>query len=441
MKHLLLVVSLFVVAAFAQDLNPQSGDPQLSAYIDSIPAIDNHAHVFALDVPDDKGYDALRCEELPPWQGPDPANFRFSDRTRLAWKALYGVEPAGADDAEKRRDALLAKLRQEHGDELYAWLLEQAKVSTVLANRVIMTPALKPPHFLWVPYDDALLFPLNNAGLKEANPDRRALFTMEDQVRQRYLQESGVNALPTTLDGYLEKVLRATLSRQKEAGAVAIKFEAAYLRSLDFESAAHDAAAAIYARSVAGAIPPAADYKLLQDFLFHEVAAEAGKLGMAVHIHTGAGCGQFFSDPGSDPMLLTATFNDASLRGTNFVMLHGGTPFNRHPTSLIVKPNVYVDTSVLEFWFSPAELARIMRPWLETMPERVIYGSDADFLGPGIGWPEANWLGAHNFRSALSIVLSDMVHDGAVTTPRAKEIAEDVLRGNAAKLYHLSPHP
>jgi predicted TIM-barrel fold metal-dependent hydrolase len=75
------------------------------------------------------------------------------------------------------------------------------------------------------------------------------------------------------------------------------------------------------------------------------------------------------------------------------------------------------------------------------MPERVIYGSDADFLGPGIGWPEANWLGVHNFRRALSIVLTEMVSDGTITMPRAKEIADDVLRGNAARLYHLNAQP
>jgi len=427
-----IALCLFAVSAVAQNV-----DPQLAAYINGIQAIDNHAHVAAPDLADDKGYDALRCEELPPDQGLEPANLRFGVPTQTTWKALYGVEPATEDEAEKKHDQMIAGSRKEHGDNYYDWLLQKAGVSTVLANRVFMTPGLKPPHFLWVPYVDALLFPLNNDALKEINPDRRALFTMEDQVRQRYFQESGVSAPPATLDEYLATVVRPTLERQKKAGAVAVKFEAAYLRSLDFARATHDAAAAVYARSVNGPTPAAADYKLLQDFLFHEVAAEAGKLGLAVHIHTGFGCGQFFNDPGSDPMLLAAAFNDPSLRGTNFVMLHGGTPFNRHPTSLIVKPNVYVDTSVLELVFSPAELARIMRPWLETMPERVIYGSDSGSFGPGMDWPETNWLATHNFRRALGIVLTDMANDGTITMPRAKEIAEEVLRGNAARLYHL----
>ena len=411
---------------------------ELATYIDSIQAIDNHAHVAAPDLGDDKGYDALRCEELPPTIGPDPANVRFGPLTQLTWKTLYGVAPPTAEEAAKQETQMIANLRKQHGDEYYNWLLQKADVDRVLANRVVMTPALHPPHFLWVPYDDALLFPLNNDALKQANPDRRALFTMEDQVRQRYLDDSGLKAVPPTLDEYISKVVHPTLARQKQAGAVAIKFEAAYLRSLDFAPASHETATMVYQRSLSGPPPTPAEYKSLQDFLFHEVAAEAGRLGLAVHIHTGLGCGQFFSDPGSDPMLLTETFNDPSLRSTNFVILHGGTPFNRHVTTLIVKPNVYVDTSVLSLMFSPTELAHIMRPWLEFMPERILYGSDAGNFGPGMTWPETNWLASHNFRKALTIVLTDMVNDGTITLPRAKEIALRVLRENANELYQLN---
>jgi predicted TIM-barrel fold metal-dependent hydrolase len=429
----LVTVALLVTAAFAQQTNSE-----LATYIEGIQAIDNHAHVIAPDVPDDKGYDALRCEELPPTVGLDPATLRFGMLTKLTWKTLYGIEPQSADDADKGHDQMIAKLRQEHGADYFDWLLQKAGVERVLANRVAMTPGLHPPHFLWVPYDDALLFPLNNDALKEANPDRRALFNMEEQVRQRYLTDAGLKAVPATLDEYVAKVVRPTLERQKQTGAVAIKFEVAYLRALDFAPAVHDAAASVYQRAVGGPTPSATDYKVLQDYLFHEVAAEAGKLKLAVHIHTGLGCGQFFNDPGSDPMLLTQAFNDPSLRGTNFVMLHGGSPFNRHVTSLIVKPNVYVDTSVLEMIFSPSELAHIMRPWLEMMPERVLYGSDSGNFGPGMEWQETNWLATHQFRKALSMVLSDMVSDGTITLPRAKEIAERVLRGNAEELYQLT---
>ena len=87
--------------------------------------------------------------------------------------------------------------------------------------------------------------------------------------------------------------------------------------------------------------------------------------------------------------------------------------------------------------FSPAELAQIMRPWLEVMPERVLLGTDAGTFGPGMAWVETTWLGLHKARQALGIVLTQMMNDGVIDQARAKEIAQRVLRGNAADLYHL----
>ncbi len=431
MRRLLaLAIVLIANLLFAQQV-----DPQLATYIDSIAAIDNHAHVMAPDLPDDQGYDALRCEGLPPDVGLQPANLRFGTQTKLTWKALYGVEPKSAKEAEFKRADMIAAIRKAHGDNYYDWVLQKSGVDVVLANRVEMTPALKPPHFRWVPYADALLFPLTNDGLRTSTPDRRELFRMEEELRQRYWQQVGIAQLPPTLDEYLEKVVRPILRKQKEAGAVAIKFEAAYLRKLDFGAASHDAADKVYRAGLNGTTP--ADYKVLQDYLFHEIALEAGKLGLAVHIHTGVGCGQFFDDAGANPMLLVPTFNDVSLRGTNFVILHGGTPFNRNVTSLLMKPNVFVDMSVLEFFFSPAEEAQILRPWLEFMPERVLMGTDSGPFGPGMSWVETIWLGAHNSRQALGLVLTQMVNDGVIDAARAKEIAQRVLRENAVELYKL----
>ena len=435
MKRLLLFAAVLTTPfAAAQQI-----DPQLAAYMETVGAIDNHAHVFAPDAPNDQGYDALRCDGLPPDLGLEPANLRFGSDTKTTWKALYGVEPGSAEEAEQKRSQMLDGLRKIHGDNLYDWVLQKSGVDVVLANRVAMTPGLRPPHFRWVPYADALLFPLNNDELKKATPDRRELFRMEEELRQSYFKQAGINQLPPSLDEYIDKVVRPILRKQKDAGAVAIKFEAAYLRKLDFAPAAHDAAEAVYRRGPNSPTPQPADYKVLQDYLFHEIALQAGKLSLAVHIHTGAGCGQFFDDSGSDPMQLIDVFNDATLRGTNFVMLHGGTPFNRHVTTLIIKPNVFVDTSVLEMEFSPAELAQILRPWLEVMPERVLYGTDADFFSPGMAWVETTWLGARKVRQALGIVLTHMINDGVIDQARAKEIAQRVLRGNAAELYHLRP--
>lgn len=216
---------------------------------------------------------------------------------------------------------------------------------------------------------------------------------------------------------------------------MAIKFELAYLRSLDLQRVPHDVAAGVYARYASGAAPDAAGYTQLQDFLFRDIAIRAGRLGLAVHIRTGSGCGSYFDERGSDPMLLVPVLNDPALRQTNFALLHGGAPFDRHNTTLITKPNVWVDTSVLGLLYSPAELARIIRPWLETMPEHVIFGTDAGPFGPGMGWEEATWIGSRKARRALGMALTEMMREGIVTEARAKEIANRVLRQNAMEFY------
>ena len=137
-------------------------------------------------------------------------------------------------------------------------------------------------------------------------------------------------------------------------------------------------------------------------------------------------------------MLLSRAFNDPDLRKTNFVVLHGNSPKERVVSALILKPNVFTDFSVMEFTWSPAELARILRPWLESMPEHVMFGSDAGPVGPGFDWEETILIASQNARRALALALSEMIHDGTISTDRAKEIAQKVLRGNAAQLYGMN---
>ena len=158
-------------------------------------------------------------------------------------------------------------------------------------------------------------------------------------MRQRYLEAVGLKAPPATLADYLARVVTPTLERQKQGGAVAEKFEAAYLRSLEFDRVERAAAERIYAQFAGKSAPAEAEYKPLQDFLFRYIAAECGRLGMAVHLHTMAGAGSYFDVRGANPLLLESVLNDPELRKTKFVMLHGGWPYVREIASLLTKPN------------------------------------------------------------------------------------------------------
>jgi uncharacterized protein len=437
MKRLcLLTLLLCAPVLYAQSPTP---DGDLVRYINSIVAIDDHAHVTALDRLADKGYDQLRCDELPASEGGLlPANLRFGPDKQAVFESLYGFHAKDGSDGEmKDVDNFRASALHKFGADSYRMVLQNAGIGVVLANRTEMPAELRSQHFRWVPYEDALLFPLDNSALKTLNPDRKILFGMAESLLDVYMRAAALSHLPLHFDVYMDKVVRATIQNQKHAGAVAIKFEVAYLRALDFAPASRVDAARIYEKYAKGGTPSAAEYKILQDYLFKFIVFEAGTLGIPVQIHTGAGCGDFFDPPGSSALLLSNVLNDPELRSVNFVLLHGNGPHERSISSLLTKPNVYADMSVLEYMLSAAELSRVLRPWLEAMPEHVMFGTDAGPFGPGLEWQETTVLGAQKMRRALALTLTGMVDEGVITPQRAREIADRVLRANAAALYRI----
>jgi predicted TIM-barrel fold metal-dependent hydrolase len=432
---------LCLALALPLQLPAQTADPALVAEINRIRAVDNHAHmptVVAEGERADEEFDALPCPPEPDavaFARALPANPEFV----AAWRALYGYDHTDMSEAHVRE--LLERkrrVRREQGDNYPAWVLDKLGIEVMLSNRIAMGRGLTGARFRWVPYDDALLFPLDNSGLKRANANRAYFFGREETLLSRYLSESRVARRPATLAEYLSRVVTPTLERQRAGGAVAIKFEAAYLRALDFDDAARADAARVYARHArVAAVPAAADYKTLQDFLFRYIAREAGRLGLAIHIHTGGGCGNFFQLRGSNPVLLEPALNDPALRKTAFVLVHGGEPFTRQAAFLLGKPNVYADFSAQTFLFSPRVLSETLRYWLTLYPDKVLFGTDLFPGSPEIDWEEYGWQTTTTARHALAIALTGMVRDEEITRERAAEIARGVMRENALRLYRL----
>ena len=171
---------------------------------------------------------------------------------------------------------------------------------------------------------------------------------------------------------------------------------------------------------VKGGVPSDADYKTLQDYLFRYIAREAGRLGMAVHLHTGGGCGGYFAMEGSNPLLLDSVFNDPTLRKTNFVMLHGGAGgFEGLVPYLLMKPNVYADFSEQTWMTSPRHIAASIRFMLEFYPEKVLFGTDLYPLEPQVNWEETGYQTSTAGRTALAIALTGMMQDGEITREQA----------------------
>jgi hypothetical protein len=433
MKKLLALALIIGSTASAQQ-----PDPALLAAIRGIRAIDNHSHPPALVEAGQKDddFDALPCDPLEP-TNPTISGRPENPRFIAAWKAMFGYKYNDADSAHVR-DLIAAKQRMKtaKGDNYPAWVLDQLGIETELANRVAIGRGLTAPRFRWVPFEDALLFPLDNRELAAFTRDRKIFFAREEALLHRYMKDLSVSQLPATLDAYLAQVVTATLERQRRTGAVAVKLEAAYLRRLNFTRGDRAAATQAYARYVAGGVPSAAEYTALQDFVFHHIAAEAGRLGLPVHIHTGYGCGGYFELAGANPLLLEPVLDDATLRGTKFVLLHGGAgPFSQSIAALLMKPNVFTDFSEQTWLLPTRELSTNIRYWLEWYPEKVLFGTDLSPGSPQIDWEEIGWQTTTSAREALAIALTGMMNDGEITRSRAIEIARMVMRGNAIGLY------
>jgi predicted TIM-barrel fold metal-dependent hydrolase len=327
---------------------------------------------------------------------------------------------------------------QQHGEGFPTWVLDQAGIDVMLANRVSMGRGLSSSRFRWVAFADALMLPLDSRDEAARTPDTRALYPLETKLLRRYLKDLGLDAIPATLDAYERDVVVTTLERQKAAGAVAIKFEAAYLRPLDFAQPDTAAARALYARYARGGVPPRAEYRRLEDYLFRVIAREAGRLRLAVQVHMLDGFGGFYDAGGSAPHLMESAFDDPALRETRFVIVHGGWPRTEETLAMLAKPNVYADISMMGLIAEPAAVARALRMWLAEWPEKVMFGTDAFDGGPAEGWDQVAWVGSRNARREIAGALAGMVRDAEISPQRAREIAMMVLRGNAIKVYGLA---
>ncbi len=442
MKHIIGGLLLFTLIPSSISKAQTKPDLSLTAEINRIRAVDNHAHVMSVtggNGQEDEEYDAIACGKLE-FVSPPPLRLRPDNPIYTgAWRELYGYKHGESMSEIHVRELLDTKRRvmREQGDNYPAWVLDKLNIETMLANRVAPGRGLTAPRFRWVSYGDPLMLPLSTRTLGEQNSDRRFFYNQEEMLLKRELAVLKLSSLPPTLALYLSRVVTPTLERQKRDGAVAVKFVAAYMRPLDFADVPQSEASTVYARYARGGEPPWSDYKKLQDFLFRHIAREAGRLGMVVHIHTGGGCGHYFNLSGARPLLLESVLNDPTLRKPTFVLIHGGYPFVKETEFLIEKPNVYADFSAQTFLLTAQALSRVLRDLLEYEPEKVLFGTDASPATPEVNWEESAWMTNKTAREALAIALTGMMQDGDITRARASELARMVMRENAIKLYGL----
>lgn len=429
------ILALLIASSAAGQARPLAGSdvPQiydrLLKQIDQIPIYDNHSHAT---FPDDSDMDAMAAP-------PDESSvLRLRDTNPefvAAAKALFGYP---YDDFQPEHAKWLIDKKktaeQEGGTSYWDSILDKLNIETCLANSVALAPYLDPKRFHWVFFVDSFLFPFDNKQQTAKNPDMGVYVPLQEKVLHRYMAQEGVTGLPAELSGY-ESFVRKTLDDNQKKGGVAMKFEAAYFRSLYFYDPPRAKAEAIYAKYRSGGVPSEEEYRTFQDYIFRVLIDEAGKIHLPVHFHSAVGIGDYFSLRNGNPLNLENVLRDPRYKHVNFVLIHGGYPYTLDMIWLTAAKNVYTDTSLMGYYVYPSELKNILKQWISLYPERIMFGSDAFPFNDAVGAEETFWLAARSARTALAAALAELVSEGAFDEQRALELARMYLHDNAAKLY------
>jgi uncharacterized protein len=397
--------------------------------ISQIKLFDHHAHPA---FPDDADVDVA-----PPPPGASPRRLREDNpETSAAARALFGFpyrDMAGAH-GKWLVDKKAALKRQLPGARYFDRILDRLGIETSMANRVAMADYLNPARFRWVFFVDCFMFPFDNAGLAR-NPDLAVYMPLQTKLLRQYAQQVGLpSPLPATFGEYLSFVKRS-LEDNKRRGGVAVKFEAAYFRSLAFGDPGGEVVEPIYRKYRSGGAPTFEEYTTFQDFIFRHLIVTAAELQLPVHIHTAVGGGDYFNMRGGNVMNLEPVLRDPKHRQTTFVLIHGGFPYDREAIFLAAMKNVYLDSSETELMLYPQEFKSVLKRWLEVYPEKVTFGTDAFPYNEALGVEEVYWMGVQSSRTALAAALAEMVAAGEISETRALAMARGYLHDNAARLY------
>ena len=360
-----------------------------------IPVLDHHAHgLMRPALLPGAPYAGFFTEARDREQIAEHAPLAFSYRRSLREVAqLLGVDST---------EAAIAARREALGVEAYARLFfDPARIEAVFLDDGFAPDQLEP-----VGWHDRFF------------PTRRVL-RLEAQAERTLAQSR-------SLDDFAE-AFRAILD-PPPAGVVAFKSIAAYRTGLDVRLPARAEAEAGFRAHKAGR--GRLEQKALLDYMLGLALDAAARYEKPVQFHTG------FGDPDLDlrlanPLHLRALFEDGRFRSVTFVLLHAAYPFAREAGYLAATyPRVYLDFGLAIPLLSVRGTESVLGQLFElTPPSKVMYSSDAHHI------PELYYLAALRGRTALGRVLERATREGDLTPGEAERAANDVLRGNAARVY------
>jgi predicted TIM-barrel fold metal-dependent hydrolase len=394
---------------------------RMKAYLDSIPAIDTHDHLWPFDklpgyVETEHGRGMnlaglwrnsyfAGIHGLTPWQ----PNMKFDAWWAKAKQDLYGI------DFDQITDDQARKLNKR----IYKNYLDQRWIYHVVTERANIELMFNDPYWARFEFRRDYRF---GVVVFNVNPLVRgfhaAEFTAPADDPYLFARKKG---LPVkSLDGYLV-VLDHLFKEAKERGAVCLKHTLAYQRTLRFENVSKDRAARVFGKRRADLT--AEQIKDFEDFIMWRLVGLSGKHGLPFQMHTGHGRIQ-----GSNPMLLVDMI-EANPR-TKFILFHGGYPWVGETGAIVMRhgSHVWIDSCWLPT-LSYTLAKRAFHEWLEVMPSnRIMWGADCNHAEGIYGATELT-------RRCLAEVLAEKVDNGDLIEAHARRIGKQIMRGNALELF------
>jgi hypothetical protein len=372
-----------------------------------VPVVDNHCHgiLRSQDFDDLVSWREAFTESADPGMPREHvASTAFYRRLIRTLASSFGCEPD--------EEAVLSARAGRDGLAHTAELLRAANVEALL------TDTGYPPPEKVLPRDE-----LAKLGDCRTEPMLRLETLMERLLSEHDSLEEAKEALAAALDDV------------QGQGYVALKSIAAYRTGLNImEWTGEEAEASLgrFRRSAREGSERLA-HKPLLDTLLHVAFAEAARQEVPVQFHVGYG------DADTDlllgnPLHLRAVLERPDYRGMPVVLLHECYPYTREGGYLAaVYENVHLDLSYGIPFLGYGEMFSFTHQALGVAPiSKLLYSSD------GIGVPELHWMSAIDGRHVLGQALEELVAHGEMSIPEAEAAGEDVLRGNAIRLYRLS---
>ncbi len=432
-----LAVSYCASAAGTRDTKTYH---RMKAYVDTIPAIDTHDHLWPFKklsqmAPTSQGpgvnLPALWqnsyyswIHKLPAWL-PNMAFEKWWDASRTSFSNAHATTfyryllPAFTDlygvDFETITDEQAAKLN----DQVYRNYQSREWVYDVVTRRANIELIVNDPY--WAAINEvpdygfcALVFNVSSLvnGYHRPKGMRPGdnVYNFADKNRLKV----------DSLDDYLH-VLDVLFQERKNAGAVCLKSTLAYQRTLQFDNVPRERAQVAFGKEP-GELSPA-QIKDFQDFIMWRIVELAAKYDIPFQIHTGQARIQ-----GSNPMLLVDLI-DANPK-TKFILFHGGYPWVGETGVIAMKytQNVWVDSCWLPT-LSYAMAKRAYHEWLDVIPSnKIMWGADAVHAEGVYGATVLT-------RQCLAEVLSERIDHGDLREDDAKRIARQILRENALEIF------